>query len=393
MGCMNSDPDVRTHFRYVVDKVKFMQKSKRYQKKYDLFISHDRSKAGKALCTSLINAIRIATPNLRFCICTDKKIQGEDGAGVLEHAAASLNLCVLATEGCFQNPTVQGEIMAAAAEGARMSVISDVRTSPEILSDITKATQEVQDAFARPAVIDFSEECAQAAAMNLSDNLSFPTMRPLPVKTSCFRRRENPVVTYLYKTAIEDAEVANGFQAIANSTSPSTLNAPEMRENFLMDGGCEILVNKFGELAAVAQVAEAGMRAIANVSMNQEAARRMAQLGIVELISQCMGNHSEAPLIQGEACRALANMAADEEAKVAINNAKGFQRVLQTQKKWELEKDEDFRNQSGTYDGGEGGWLVSGERGRYEPKKKLVRRDFRNFFNNSTKIGNSYYSR
>ena len=164
---------------------------------------------------------------------------------------------------------------------------------------------------------------------------------------------------------MEDADVANGFQAIANSTSPSTLNGPEMRENFLMDGGCEILVNKFGELAAVAEVAEAGMRAIANVSMNQDAARRMAQLGIVELISQCMGSHSEAPLIQGEACRALSNMAADEEAKVVINHAKGFQKVLQTQKKWELEKDEDFRNQSGTYDGGEGGWLVSGERGRY----------------------------
>jgi hypothetical protein len=37
-------------------------------------------------------------------------------------------------------------------------------------------------------------------------------------------------------------------------------------------------------------------------------------------------------------------MAADEEAKVFINHAKGFQKVLQTQKKWELEKDEDFRN-------------------------------------------------
>ena len=36
-----------------------------------------------------------------------------------------------------------------------------------------------------------------------------------------------------------------------------------------------------------------------------------------------------------------------------------------------------------------GSALVSGERGRYEPKKKLVRRDFRNFFNNSTKFGNS----
>jgi hypothetical protein len=95
MGCMNSDPDVRTHFRYVVDKVKFMQKSKRYQKKYDLFITHDRSKVAKALCISVISAIRIATPNLRVCICTEKSTQqppDTPGNSILEHAASSLNL-------------------------------------------------------------------------------------------------------------------------------------------------------------------------------------------------------------------------------------------------------------------------------------------------------------
>jgi hypothetical protein len=275
---LSSDPDVRTHFRYVVDKVKFMQKSKRYQKKYDLFISHDRSKVAKPFCTALINAIRVATPNLRVCVCTEKKIQ----ENIIEHAASSLNLCVLATESCFQNESVQSEVKAAAAEGSRILVISDVRNCPEILSDITKAPQEIQDALARPSVIDFSEECAEAASMTLSENLFFPTMRPLPVKKSSFRRRQNPVVTYLYKNAIEDAEVANGFAALANSTSPSTLNAPEMRENFLKDGGPEILVNKFGELSAVAVVAESGMRAIANVVQNQDVARRLAHLGVVK---------------------------------------------------------------------------------------------------------------
>ena len=49
MGCLSGDPDVRTHFRYVVDKVKFMQKGKRYQRVYDLFICHDRSKAALSI--------------------------------------------------------------------------------------------------------------------------------------------------------------------------------------------------------------------------------------------------------------------------------------------------------------------------------------------------------
>merc|ERR1719199_1663378 len=49
-------------------------------------------------------------------------------------------------------------------------------------------------------------------------------------------------------------------------------------------------------------------------------------------------------MIQGEACRAIATLAANEEARLRINQAKGFQKVLQTQKKFELEQDEDFRN-------------------------------------------------
>jgi hypothetical protein len=109
----------------------------------------------------------------------------------------------------------------------------------------------------------------------LSDNLAFPSSRPL-MRENLYRRRTNPVVEFLYANAMEDTEVASGFQALANTTSPSTLNAPQMRADFLSDNGLEILVMKFKELNPVAAVAEAALRAIANVACNQACARRMA---------------------------------------------------------------------------------------------------------------------
>merc|ERR1719506_2971266 len=126
--------------------------------------------------------------------------------------------------------------------------------------------------------------------------------------------------------------------------SPSTLNAPQNRMNFLRDGGCEILMEKFKALCSSVSVAEMGLRAIANVSQDSNVAHCLADLGMVQTIVDCMNNHADGAMIQGEACRALTNMAANEEARVKINQAKGFQKVLQTQKKWELEQDEDFRN-------------------------------------------------
>ena len=45
MGIFEGDArDVGIHYKYVMDKVRHMRKGKRFQKKYDLFVSHDRSK-------------------------------------------------------------------------------------------------------------------------------------------------------------------------------------------------------------------------------------------------------------------------------------------------------------------------------------------------------------
>jgi hypothetical protein len=133
MGCTTGDADVRTHFRYVVDKVKFMQKSKRYQKKFDLYITHDRSKAGKKFGEAVVNAIRSSTPNLRIALCTEKRfaeVGDERSFANREAAASSLNVCVLAMPQIFQHDEVKHEIMAAYKEGARMLVLTDVRSSP-----------------------------------------------------------------------------------------------------------------------------------------------------------------------------------------------------------------------------------------------------------------------
>jgi hypothetical protein len=341
MGACSGDPDVQKHFKYVEDKVKFVQKSKRYQFKYDLFITHDRSKVSNKLALDIVNAIRTFTPNVRMEICTNKRIEPEVAAG------GSLNVAVIMTPGCLGNEKVVAEVAAAKAGGAKMLVISDVKQSPNFIAELTQSSEAVKQAFARPAVVDFSTECQMAAAMNMVDNLSFPDpdkSRPEAMKTSCYHRRENPVASFMYKACLEENEMTTAQQTLANCTGPTTLNAATVRENFLRDGGCEVLVDKFANLCSVASVAETGLRAIANVGMDQGCAQRLAELNIVKTIVEVMNNHADNAMIQGEACRALATLAANEEARLRINQAKGFQKVLQTQKKFELEQDEDFRN-------------------------------------------------
>ena len=66
-----------------------------------------------------------------------------------------------------------------------------------------------------PAVHDMGSaaraECADAAAANLVDNLTVPDpdkSKPAPMKTSCYRRRANPVVEFLYKACQEEVELS-----------------------------------------------------------------------------------------------------------------------------------------------------------------------------------------
>merc|ERR1711966_174910 len=72
MGLFEGDAkEVSIHYKYMVDKVRHMRKGKRFQKKYDLFITHDRSKFCTAFALSLKQAIRDFTPNIRCVLCTD----------------------------------------------------------------------------------------------------------------------------------------------------------------------------------------------------------------------------------------------------------------------------------------------------------------------------------
>merc|ERR1712100_478437 len=72
MGNLEGDRDVGVHYKYTVDKVRHMRKGKRFQKQFDLFITHDRSKEAKNLSVAVRAAIRRATPNVRAISCTDK---------------------------------------------------------------------------------------------------------------------------------------------------------------------------------------------------------------------------------------------------------------------------------------------------------------------------------
>lgn len=72
MGIFEGDArDVSIHYKYISDKVKHMRKGKRFQKKYDLFVVHDRSKFANKFAFDLKASIRDYTPNLRCALCTE----------------------------------------------------------------------------------------------------------------------------------------------------------------------------------------------------------------------------------------------------------------------------------------------------------------------------------
>jgi hypothetical protein len=74
MGIFEGDSarDVSIHYKYVVDKVKHMRKGKRFQKKFDLYITHDRSKFSNQFAsdlrksTLLFQNIKRYDPKLNF---------------------------------------------------------------------------------------------------------------------------------------------------------------------------------------------------------------------------------------------------------------------------------------------------------------------------------------
>lgn len=137
----------------------------------------------------------------------------------------------------------------------------------------------------------------------------------------------------------DDTDCANALQAISNVTSPSSTNASEIGMEFFKDGGLKILQERFEAFGSLAPVCEAACRLLANLSMNcgsvsAELTEKMAEIGTINSIVATMGQHGDQPLLQGEACRAICNIAAQSlAAKDKVNSLHGFQLVLASQKK------------------------------------------------------------
>ena len=66
------------HYKYIVDKVRHMRKGKRFQKKYDLYVSHDKSKFSNSFAMMVKKSIRDFTPNIRTVLCTEYDAKKED---------------------------------------------------------------------------------------------------------------------------------------------------------------------------------------------------------------------------------------------------------------------------------------------------------------------------
>jgi hypothetical protein len=345
MGALDGDREANVHYKYIVDKVKTAKKGKRFLKHYDLFITHDRSKAAVAFATLVRASIDKHTPNIRAVACTDQIIKEQTTKlttykEAKELAASSLNVLVLLQEDCLMKPTVKEEVLAAVHEGAQVMVMCNLENSPMLEREIRKSDADLQQALARPAVVEYWEKCDAACCCKLLELMQFPvdnaTKRPLPNKEVTFRKRDNPAVLYCYQTCDEDTEAVQAFQAIANMVSPISRSAQRTREDFLRDGGLEILKERFSQYNSVGAVAEVACRSIASLSQHTGCAEKMAELGIVKCLVEAIGCHGDNAILNGEACRALVNMAQDDTAKAAINGLGGFQLMLQSQKRFEF---------------------------------------------------------
>jgi hypothetical protein len=79
MGIFEGDSrEVSIHYKYIVDKVRHMRKGKRFQKKFDLYVSHDRSKFSNSFALSLKKSIRDFVPNVRCVLCTEWDVKTSD---------------------------------------------------------------------------------------------------------------------------------------------------------------------------------------------------------------------------------------------------------------------------------------------------------------------------
>ncbi|KAF4658988.1 hypothetical protein FOL47_007767, partial [Perkinsus chesapeaki] len=360
MGVLEGDRDVAIHYKYLVDKAKHMRKGKRFQKTYDLFICHDRSKEGTSMALDLLKSIRDHTPNVRTMLCIDavaekekekdakKKDNKKDGGGGGPHkgdpmtapskSAESLNVVVILTPNVFENPQVQKDLLEATEAGSSIVLLSDVTTTAEMLSEIKKAPENIKPALSRPNCVAYWKHCDAACSVDLLSLLTFPDWRPQAARSTILAVQGfSPLVRYLFQNCDEDEETAIAFRCLANCTSPSTLNGARVRKSFAREGGIDILAEKFQQFMSVPAVAENACRAVANLAQDVEICRKLAEARVVNMVVECMSSHTDAALLQGEASRALNNLGQEEVAKLRITELSGFQAVLQSQKKFEYE--------------------------------------------------------
>eukprot|EP00931_Biecheleriopsis_adriatica_P052316 TRINITY_DN3041_c0_g1_i3.p1 TRINITY_DN3041_c0_g1~~TRINITY_DN3041_c0_g1_i3.p1 ORF type:complete len:5045 (+),score=1273.98 TRINITY_DN3041_c0_g1_i3:2025-15137(+) len=125
--------------------------------------------------------------------------------------------------------------------------------------------------------------------------------------------------------------------ALANMTSPMSKSGELARQEFLRDGGLDVLQERFSSFVSVAGAAEAAVKCIANIAQYGPAARRMSELGTIKTLIEAMTSHSDAALMQGDACRAMMNLSQDDVAKAKLNELGGFQAMLASQKRFEFD--------------------------------------------------------
>lgn len=283
MGLFEGDSrDVGIHYKYMADKVKHMKKGKRFQKKFDLYVSHDRSKFSKEFAFNVQQSIREHTPNIRVVLGTDfdKKVtdssddkkKGKDAPKVEEKAknevpGESLNVLVLLRTDCLTKDVVKEEIMTGLAGGAQILVMCHIAKTPMLELEVKKAPSELQKVMSRLPVFCYSPDQDKACVFTMLEHMSFPDWKPTANASKTFRKNENPLVVYLFQRCEEDDDLQNALQCIANVTSPSCTNADSFGQTFVKDDGLSILAEKFGNMLSVPAVCEVGCRVVANPTL------------------------------------------------------------------------------------------------------------------------------
>jgi len=351
MGIFEGDSrDVSIHYKYISDKVKHMKKGKRFQKKYDLYITHDRSKFSREFATQLMKSIRAFTPNIRFALCTDydKKEDDKDDKKKKEvkkeetkntAPIQSLNVLVLLKADCLTKDIVQQEINMGVEGGAQILVMCHIAKTPLLELEVKKAPADIAKQMRRLPVFAYSPDNDASCVTRMLDQMFFPDWKPVANKAKTFRKNENPLVLYLFQKCEDEEECANALQAIANVTSPSSVHAEDFGYDFYKDGGLVILQERFANFGTVPMVCEAAARCVANISSctgshSGEVTERMCELGTLNCVVDAINNHVDATMLQGEGCRAVCNVAAQSTlAKKMVNEKLGFQLVLAAQKR------------------------------------------------------------